>query len=183
MKLSILIPSLYSRKASLSELLDLIGRQDSECLKHTEVLVSIDGKAKTIGQKRNELLASAKGEYVVFIDDDDVISFDYLHLIFEGVNKGVDHIGIAMLFQPNNGAHKLVLCSKDYAWEEKNNVYYRSAQHVCPIKASIAKSAVFQHTNFGEDKIYSEKINPLIQTEHLITTPIYFYKYVANKTT
>lgn len=183
MKLSILIPSLYSRFEFLSKLLACISVQNKVCLNQTEILINTDNTAKSIGQKRNELLQSANGEYSVFIDDDDTISEDYLLRIFEGINKGVDHIGISMMYKPDNGAHKLVKCSRDYAWCEKDNIYYRSAQHVCPIKTSIAKQVVFPLTNFGEDKVFSDLINPLIKTEHLIDTPIYFYNYRSNKAT
>lgn len=182
MKLSILIPSLYNRFEFLSRLLALLALQDKVCLNQTEVIINTDNRIKKIGAKRNELLQSATGEYVVFIDDDDTISQDYLLQIFEGINKGVDHVGISMMYQPDRGKHALVKCSKNYAWGDKDGVYYRSAQHVCPIKASIAKRFTFQETNFGEDKIYAEKINPLIQTEHLINKPIYFYLDRVNKT-
>lgn len=182
MKLSILIPSMYHRHAYLSRLLGMLALQNKECLNKTEVIINTDNRQTTLGKKRNDLLAQAKGEYIVFIDDDDTISEDYLLRIFEGINYGVDHIGITMLYQPDRGPHGTVKCSKYYKWEEKNGIYYRSAQHVCPIKASIAKQFSFPEINYGEDKIYAEKINSLIQTEHLIDTPIYFYLDRINKT-
>lgn len=180
-KLSILIPTVTDRFNFLSELLKLVYSQNPELLKKTEVLINCDSRVKTIGQKRNELLQSATGEYVVFIDDDDVISHDYLTSIFKGIDLGVDHIGITMLFAPDTGLNKLVKCSKDYVWCEKDNIYYRSAQHVCPIKREIAKQVKFPEINFGEDNVYSKQINALIQTEYLVENIIYTYKYIAQK--
>lgn len=181
MKLSILIPSLYKRQILLSSLLAQIANQDTTCLIHTEVITSIDGGVKSIGQKRNELLQKATGDYVVFIDDDDNISKDYLERIFEGINKGVDHIGIAMSVSLDGKLPKVCLNSKYYVWEEKNNIYYRGVQHVCAIKREIAQAVKYPEINFGEDKVYSEIITPLINTEHLITEPIYFYNFKSNK--
>lgn len=182
MKLSILIPSLYTRVAFLTRLLNILAIQNKECLDKTEILINTDNRKKRIGTKRNELLAAAKGEYVVFIDDDDTISEDYLLQVFKGINIGVDHVGISMMYQPDKGKHMLVRCSKDYNVCEKNGVYYRKAQHVCPIKATIAKQITFQDTNFGEDTIYAEKVSKLIESEYLIDTPIYFYLDRINKT-
>lgn len=182
MKLSILIPSLYTRVAFLTRLLNILAIQNTDCLNKTEILINTDNRIKKVGAKRNELLQAAKGEYVVFIDDDDTISEDYLLRVFEGINYGVDHIGISMMYQPDKGKHMLVKCSKDYRPCEKDGVYLRMAQHVCPIKASIAKQITFQETNFGEDTIYAEKVSKLIKTEYLIDTPIYFYLDRLNKT-
>lgn len=183
MKLSILIPTLYTRVHYLNILLHIISAQDPQCLKETEVLMSSDGGIKSIGQKRNELLQAAKGEYLVFIDDDDEISMDYLECIFEGIMLGVDHIGIAMRYIPDNGPEKLVSCSKEHTkWGEEDGVYLRTVQHVCAIKTSIARQVSYPNTSFGEDEAYSKEITPLIQTEHLLTTPVYFYKFRSNKT-
>lgn len=182
MKLSILILSLYSRVDFLKNLLEIIARQDTQCLSQTEVLISSDNGTKTIGGKRNELLRVAHGEYVVFCDDDDEISDDYLERIFEGIRQDVDHVGIAMLYNPDNGPKKKVLCSKNHIWEEKNGVYLRGAQHVCPIKTEIARKVVYPEINFGEDHAYGNKINQYIETEFLIEEPIYFYNFRSNKT-
>lgn len=181
MKLSILIPTVPDRLEYLYTLIGRINRQPAHLLNQTEILISSDNRRKSIGQKRNELIASANGEYSIFIDDDDYISDGYLIEIFKGINKVVDHVGIAMLFQPDNGAEKLVLCSKDYQWCEKDGIYYRGVQHVCAIKTNIARQIKYPEISFGEDSAYSKLITPLIQTEHLITTPIYYYLYRSNK--
>ena len=182
MKLSILILSLHDRHAFLTRLLGILSLQNKECLDKTEILINLDNRKKTVGKKRNELLAMAKGEYVVFIDDDDTISDDYLLRVFEGINYGVDHIGITMLYQPDKGSHGVVKCSKDYAWRQAGNTYYRSVQHVCPIKTDIARRFSYPEINFGEDKYYAHAVTPFIKTEHLIDTPIYFYLDRINKT-
>lgn len=179
-KLSILIPTLTDRLHFLHNLLNELYCQKIY-MPSVEILINSDAGTNTIGKKRNELLQSATGEYVVFIDDDDEIAHNYLSLIFKGINAGVDHVGIAMMYMPDNARHQIVLCSKDYKWEEKNNIHYRSAQHVCPVRSEIAKQAIFPDTSFGEDKAYADQVTPLIKTEHLITEPIYYYKYRSRK--
>ncbi len=179
-KLSILIPSLIKRSGYLLRLMEGFRTQLNH-VNEVEILVNVDNGKKSIGQKRNELLQQATGDYVVFIDDDDEISTVYLLEIFEGIEKGVDHIGIQMMYMPDKGVSKLVKCSKDYAWEEKDGVYLRSAQHVCAIKRSIATQVKFPEISFGEDKTWSETITKLVETEHLVSEPIYFYRYRSQK--
>ena len=179
--LSILIPSVISRMLYLRKIIELIYNQRVFELNKIEILINVDDCISPIGKKRNDLLNAATGKYIVFIDDDDEISDDYLEQIFKGIDKDVDHIGITMLFSPDIGVKKLVKCSKNNIWEERDNIYYRSAQHVCPIRATIAKQVKYPEINFGEDKEYSLQINKLIQTEYLIDKPIYIYKYRTNK--
>ena len=180
-KLSILICSVYPRYEYLSRILKQISEQDMGCLLRTEVHVNSDNALKPIGRKRNELLREAKGEYVVFFDDDDSMGENYLREIFVGIDKNVDHVGITMMYQPDNGPHKLVRCSKDYEWCEKDGVYLRSVQHVCAIKASIARQVDYPEVSFGEDEVYSRQVTKLVETEHLVQEPIYFYLFRSNK--
>ena len=180
-KLSILICTLTDRLSFLHNLLNELYHQNPSCLIKCEILTNSDYYLSSIGSKRNSLLQQARGEYVVYLDDDDNISTNYLEQIFVGIEQGVDHIGIAMMYMPDNGPHQLVLCSKDHKWEQKNGIFYRSAQHVCPVRAEIAKQATFPEISFGEDKAYADQITPMIKTEYLITEPIYYYKYRSNK--
>ena len=56
-----------------------------------------------------------------------------------------------------------------------DNIFYRTPNHLNPIKRSIAKNVKFPEINFSEDKIYSDKIYRMIKTEEFITEPIYYY--------
>ena len=84
MKLSILILSITDRAEQLKKLTDELDIQiELYNLKDSvEILTEIDNKEKTIGDKRNIVKAKAKGEYICFIDDDDMVSEDYLSEIF-----------------------------------------------------------------------------------------------------
>lgn len=176
MKLSILICTLLKRWHPLSSLLHQINAICADHEKKIEILISSDDGVKSIGQKRNELLQSSKGEYVVFIDDDDQIGDEYFDEVFKGIDAGVDLVAIAMLYQPATGPHRMVRHSKDYTgWGEKDGVYLRTAQHVCPIKREIAIQVRYPEISFGEDREYSLQVNELIKTEYQIEEPIYFY--------
>ena len=86
MRLSILICTLPDRKLMLTSLLVKLNRQIKG-----EVDIHIAHEVDlTIGEKRNFLLENATGEYVCFIDDDDDVSLNYISLLMEGIDKGVD---------------------------------------------------------------------------------------------
>jgi glycosyltransferase involved in cell wall biosynthesis len=180
MKLSILIPSLFKRQSLLDSLLSELNKQITECNAHSEVevIVKQDNKEVTTGEKRNQLLELAKGEYIVFIDDDDEIYFNYLLLILEAIETNVDCIGTQGHYSIN-GSHKtLWKLSKDYADHDGNDgILYRRANHLSPVKRVHALNAKFPHISNAEDKAYSERLNKYLKTETVIDFPIYHYKY------
>jgi hypothetical protein len=76
---TIMIPTIVGRESNLYTLLETIeDRKKRICpsLK-IEVQLSFDNREKKIGTKRQELLMSAKGKYMSFIDDDDFITDSY----------------------------------------------------------------------------------------------------------
>jgi glycosyltransferase involved in cell wall biosynthesis len=179
MKLSILIPSLFSRSAQLQSLLAHLSSQCAAGVSpDVEILVRIDGGEKTTGRKRNELMAAATGEYVVFIDDDDVIAPNYISSIMEGIGTRADIVSISGYYIPKNDATKEFHDSIYYHWEFKDNVHLRSFQHIDAIKSSIAKQFLFPDISLGEDREWSSQLRDsgLIKTEYK-TRPIYFYLY------
>ena len=185
MYLSILILTTYDRLNFLNQMMSYLSVQNKSLLQRTEILINCDAKVKSIGQKRNESLQSATGKYVVFIDDDDYITPNYLDEIFKGIDLGVQHIGIYGTYIPDNNHCKAAgfKCSMNYLWDfdPVNNVYLRGPQHICVIKSEIAISVKYPEISFGEDREYSIQITPLISSEYLIDKPIYIYKYRSNK--
>ena len=80
MKLSILICTLPERKAYLARLLGILSPQVIQG--KVEVLTDDTPRGViTTGQKRNNLLNRAKGKYIVFIDDDDMVPGHYVNRI------------------------------------------------------------------------------------------------------
>lgn len=128
-----------------------------------------------VGKKANDLLKEAKGNYVVFIDSDDQISPNYISLILEACKYNADCIGISGTIL-HEGITKQWHISKDYGhWFAKDNVFYRTPNHISPVKRDIALKAMFPEIPHGEDAEYSRRILPYLQTETKITENIYFY--------
>lgn len=181
MLLTVCILSVYDRVAHLSKILNQLAQQPKEYLDTTEIVVDMDNRIETKGGKRNYLVQNAKGKYVVFIDDDDEITKDYLHELYIGINQDLDAIGITGMYAPKMGKQKPFKCSKNYKWEDKADAYYRPIQHICCIRTSIARQATYPLINFGEDFAYAQQVNSLIHTEYASDKVIYYYIYIHNK--
>ena len=182
-RLSVLIPSLSSRSHLLAELRKELNRQIG-LKSEIEVIVSTDDGTKTVGQKRNELIQSASGEYVVFIDDDDQISDNYLNEIMEALESNPDCIGFLGYMTINGGSQKVFKLSKELEYGEDTYYYYRPTNHLCTVKREIALKIKFPEKDLGEDYDYAMRLKAsgLLKKEIFIDKQIYHYRFNTNLT-
>ena len=182
-KLSILICHLQTRKNFYKRLLIRLAMQMSP---EVEILTETDDGTLSVGEKRNKLLENAIGDYICFIDDDDMISEDYIPLILKAIEHEPDVVGIH-LYHIEDG--KLVgktehsLSHKN--WSENHigffKRYYRNPNHINPVKRTLALKTKFPLISFGEDKEYSKNLLPLLKKEVFIPEYIYQYRFLTNK--
>jgi hypothetical protein len=183
-KLSILICTTDSRKHFLDRLLACLSPQLTD---YIEVLVENDDGSMKIGKKRNILLDKAIGDYVCFVDDDDLVSDDYCMKILSAVESNPDCCSLEGLYTVNGENPTVFRHSLKYTkWETANEngktVYYRCPNHLNAVKRELALSVRFDDTKSnGEDKDFSDRIRPLLQTESNINGIIYHYLYLQVK--
>ena len=179
-KLSILIPSLNRRKHYLDRLISILNPQATD---DVEILINIDDGEKSIGTKRNELLEQATGDYIAFVDDDDIVEDYYVLEILNAIQSNPDVVGIHLLHIEDNILRGLTYHSLKYThwYDELNNEnpnlrnYYRNPNHLNPVKRKYALAVKFPEINVGEDKDYSYKIKQFLKTESYIEKPLYHY--------
>jgi glycosyltransferase involved in cell wall biosynthesis len=177
--LSILICSIPERKEMLHQLLDNLGEQQGDNKSKIEIIVDND-PTLLVGTKRRYLLEQAKGQFIVFIDDDDKVSDDYIRKIVRCIetNPEIDCIAISGLIKFDGQESKHWHISKEYGhWYEKDNVYYRTPNHISPVRRELALQASFEDISIGEDFKYSMALLPLLKKEAKINGLLYFYDY------
>ena len=137
-----------------------------------------------IGQKRNQLLQQAKGEYLCFIDDDDRVSDDYIAQILKGIEQEPDCCSLMGNITINGRFPKLFIHSLQYKnYQENRTTYFRPPNHLNAIKSSIAKQFVFPELNRNEDTNWAMQISDagVLKTEYKIDKVIYYYDYIPRK--
>lgn len=185
-KLSILICTIPGREAFLERLMERLSIQLTDGVQ----VISDGHKGISIGDKRNSLLERAKGEYVCFIDDDDLVSDNYIKLLFEGINNGVDCCSLKGIIT-EDGLNPLLFehsikygIYKTITDSQPGEVRYeRYPNHLNCINSSIAKQFKFPEKNHSEDTEWATQIHKsgLIKTEHYIPEVIYYYEYRSKK--
>jgi glycosyltransferase involved in cell wall biosynthesis len=189
MKLSILIATLESRDALREALEKKIQEQDDKG--EVQILVSRDAGQCKIGAKRQSLLNAAKGEFIVFVDDDDDVSDDYVPSILEHCKKGVDCIGFLIdchgYVKGKPMELETAIVSNRYdKWEENVDGfrYVRHTHHLVPVRREHALKIGFDPTSkYGEDYAYSMglKRSGLLKTEAFIDNVLYTIRHNPNK--
>lgn len=183
--LTILIPSIIERQQRLDRLLSIITPQCNDY--GVQILIDQDNREKSIGAKRNDLVARVTTPYCVFIDDDDEVSLSYVEKIYEGLDKGVDGIGFKGMMTIDGKNAQEFIHSKQYSYTSvKSGVtkqHYRPLNHLNPMRTEFFAVIPFPEINHGEDTTFCLKLQELdlIQTEHFIDEHLYFYKYLSTK--
>lgn len=172
--LSILICTLSDRIDKLNTLLEKLYSQADGY--NVEFLTDSDNGESSIGEKRNRLLRKAKGEYVCYVDDDDDVSFDYIRCICKAVETKPDCVGIEGEIIGIHGVLKFFHSIEFQGWYTGIDGFYRTPNHLNPVKRNIVSKIMFKEISFGEDNYYSNALKHLIKTEEYIDHPIYIYK-------
>ncbi len=181
MILTITIASVSIRKDMLAILLAELNRQiiENNYQKEVEILVDADDQ-RFLGTKRKLMLAKAKGLFTCAIDDDDWVSENYVKLIVETIKKHpqIDNLAInGVITVDGENPKKWIISCHFEDWFEEEGIYYRTPNHICPIRTDLVKIAGFDDVAWGEDYPFSQRIKSLLANEAEIQEPLYFYQY------
>lgn len=175
---------IFQKHFKENDMFFFLGQVDGIGLGKFIEVISDDEVGVNVGHKRNNLLKRAKGEFVVFIDDDDLIYPNYLDSIISKIIEKPDSdcIGINGIITTNGEDKRKWFISKEYGkWYEDNKIYYRTPNHISPVRREIAQSKGFPCIEHGEDYHYSMGILNSLNNEAIIHEPIYHYRYKTQK--
>ena len=126
------------------------------------------------------MLDKSLGEYVCFIDDDDLVHENYIQMIYEKLLQNPDCVSLTGIITINNKTSRKFIHSVEYtSLFDQDGIACRPPNHLNPIKRSIAIQFKFPLENVGEDTAWAMQIckAKLIKTEIKITEPYYFYRF------
>jgi len=178
-KLSILILTIPSRADKLERLMKILRQQipvDGSVELITKENRAIPEGGPTIGENRNAALADAIGDYVCFIDDDDVVCDTYIAEIIKATASCPDVVGLKGHYILGGNKPELFVHSIQYTeWKTVDGVHQRCPNHLNAVKRELALQVGFTPKNHGEDCDYSMALRPLLKTEVMPEPILYFY--------
>jgi len=183
MLLSLLIPTMTSRQQVFTQLYEALQIQirTSQWASEVEILIELDGGEASIGQKRNALVGRASGLFVAFIDDDDLVSPDYVDLICSAITREpkIDCIGIKGVITFRGSHPQEFFYSLRYTeFYSKNHTYFRPPYHLNPMRREIAVRYRFLDVSYSEDFEWAEQIrrDRALINEEFIDSVLYYYR-------
>lgn len=152
-----------------------------------DVEILFDSGHGTTGAKRQRLLEQSKGEYVCFIDDDDIVIDSYVTDILAAIDEKPDVVGFKGWMFTDGRRQTEWIISNSLPYESclirKKIVYLRYPNHLSPIKREIALQIGFPDLTNGEDYDYATRLKKsgLVKTEVFIDKHMYNYLFRSNK--
>lgn len=181
---SILIATLESREEQFNKLHTELMKQieENNLQDEVEILVFQDNFDYPVGMKRNTLLADASGLFAAFVDDDDLVSDDYVISIIQAIkeNPEIDCVGIkGILISPHLPRKEFIHSIKYKEFKEDRNYYYRPPNHLNPIRVELSRNFLFPVINNGEDFDWTMKICKanILKKEAYIDKVLYKYMF------
>lgn len=179
MQLSLLVPSLECRNDFLQRLLD---RLNPQLRPGVELLLDVDRGQSSIGTKRNRLVAKANGRYVAFIDDDDLVSPDYVTCVLDALSCDPDTVGFRLVRFVDGVRKDVAIHSLRFpAWKtvsvKQRAIHIRTPNHLNPTKVELARSVSYLEIDHGEDSDYSMRVRTLLKSECFVDRELYEYYY------
>ena len=182
MTFQILIPTMPGREAMLFALLQVL---EPQLKKHKAASYFIDAGAGSIGAKRQRMIEAATADYIAFVDDDDMVSADYLDRIMPCLQSRPDCVGITMHvtmdgrdWHPSPIFRHSLRFKENHQWHGQD----RTPHHLCPLKRTIAIESRFPDLMWGEDFSFALGLLSRLHIEEWSgDEAIYFYNYVSKK--
>ena len=170
---------LPQRKAMYEALINALNAQIQQCgaSEIIEIITETDQGENSVGKKRNQVLDKARGEYVCFIDDDDMITDIYVSKTLKALESKPDVVELVG-FLPKYDLpfiHNLN-CGGHF---RKDGTQFRTPNHLNTIKTEIARKIRYVEISHGEDQDYSHRLwdSGLMKTESLIGDRMYIYQF------
>ena len=179
-KLSILVPTVPSRiELFYVKIMKELLRQIEPYKNEIELISLFDNKKRSIGKKRQEMVNLAQGEYIVFIDDDDRISDDYINQIMTKLseNPECDCVVFDSICRVNGGINKLCKYGIEFEYGDINDglEWRGKPAHTMVYAASIVKNHQYTDMGNGEDCDWVKRAYLDIKNQTRIDKVLYYY--------
>lgn len=176
-RLSILIPSIPSRWEKAKALYDHL---QTICEgKDVEIILMMDNKKRTIGEKREALKNVSNGKYFMFVDDDD--SLYEIEDIYEATANDVDVITFKSKSLNSDGSSFIVeMKLRNPVEHTSENGRYLDIKRPPFTQCAWSerfKSIKFPASNYGEDWAWVEQCLPISFLETHIPKVLHGYNF------
>lgn len=185
---SILIPTLSSRHGYLKRLLAVLLPQAEDAEPGSVEVVALhnDGNWPLI-EIRQALLDDARGEWLSFVDDDDMVEPDYIPSILACLKLDPDFVAFqqAIYWDGKRDARTVYtgLQFREVGWAAYLDRFVCDVTHINPVRTTLARQAGYkQFVDGWEDRGFNDALRPLLRTQEEIPRVMYHYLHRSTNT-
>lgn len=173
----ILIATLSRRQHKFLDLLDALLPQ-CEMTPDVHILACSNDGEESIGVIRDKLMQAAEAEYVSFIDDDDMITDDFIPAIRWALrlDPAPDVVGFNVGYTYMGSPGPPSMLSIQNEPHDTPEMLYRDLTHVQPLKRELAQQGSFAK-GWPEDSTWRGQVRPLVKDEIYIDRELYAYRH------
>lgn len=180
--MSILIPSIPSRFEKSQKLYKML--LDKAEGKEIEIIMLVDNKVMSIGEKQNKLKDCAHGKYFCFIHDDDKLV--NLHDIYEATSLDVDVITFNAVCSNTDGSSYIVTQQLgnevEHNTKDGNYLDCKRPPFTNCVWHNKFKQFDFPHISYSEDWEWVKQCLEIAKTEHHIDQVLFKYNFSLETT-
>lgn len=183
---TILVPTIPARGELFVRLMDRVLPQLDPHEGRVTVLAWRNAGRPHLGALRDAMLLAARGEYVSFIDDDDLVPEYYVAEIVAALAGRPDHVGFQLEYttEPRGGepgGREIVdhsLCHGRWHRNAEGRLV-RDLTHIDPIRRQLALCGQFGRAKRGraEDRMWVKQVRRYVRTERYIDKIMYHYQW------
>lgn len=184
--LTIAVPAIPERmKTSLPAVMEELVRQAHG--KPVEIMCALDNRARTLSEKRNQMIASAKGRFIAFVDDDDRVEPDYVDRILEAIRMEPDADCVLFDVLVHGYDPEPKVCKYDPSYQDRNDgaCYQRRPNHVMAFRTEISRKHLYRadRSSVDEDFEWSRRATADVKKVARVDKVLYHYLYDRSATT
>ena len=183
---SILVPTLGERRALFERLMAGLLPQLDPYAGRVRVLGWYNDGSPSLPKIRQRLVEAAGTEYVSFVDDDDLVSRDYVAEIVGALASQPDYVGFQVQCYSDGAPTGVAYHSLEFTtWRNFAGRYERDISHLNPIRRQLALRANFSLVRPGrpEDRAWADQLRRtrVLQTQVVVPRILYHYLYSTSR--
>lgn len=182
---SILVPTLGERHILFERLMEYLLPQLDRYEGRVRVVGRHNNGSPPLPKIRQQMIEGAGSEYVSFVDDDDIVSQDYVSSIMDALDQRPDYVGFQVQCYSDGAPIGVAYHSLEYKrWRNSPGRFERDISHLNPIRRSLALKANFTRARAGraEDRVWADQLrrSRALRTQVVIPSILYHYLYSTN---
>lgn len=181
---TVLVPTLGERRPLFKRLMAGLMPQVDQHGGAVRVAGWYNNGAPSLPKIRQSMVEAAESEYVSFVDDDDVVSSNYVDAVMSALATRPDYVGFQVQCYSNGAPTGIAYHSLEFdRWRNLRGRYERDISHINPIRASLARRADFRMVGGGraEDRAWADQLRRgrVLRTQVVIPEILYHYLHTT----